>query len=164
MGQDWKSTWGASYSPLDTATVTPAPPALSPRASAWSSLRPDGNADGDDVVAVAVVPDNDAAVAPGRWPVLAVAAAVDEAGDARAAGIEPVVAVAAVVVRVLAAVVVEDVVEVAVVGTCSWAGAGGAELSFLEPGGTSELLPLEWSLWSLELCKHKAWQLSMLLD
>lgn len=50
---------------------------------------------------------------------LAVAAAVDEAGDARAAGTEPVVAVAAVVVRVLAAVVVEDVVEVAVVGTCS---------------------------------------------
>lgn len=48
---------------------------------------------------------------------MAVVAAVDEAGDARAAGTEPVVSVADVVVRVLTAVVVEDVVEVAVAGT-----------------------------------------------
>ena len=48
----------------------------------------------------------------------AVAAAVDEAGDTRAAGTELVVAVAAVVVHVVAAVVVEDVVQVAVVGSC----------------------------------------------
>ena len=45
------------------ATVTLALPTLSPRASAWSLLHPDGEADGDDVLTAAVAPDNDA-VAP----------------------------------------------------------------------------------------------------
>ena len=45
------------------ATVMLAPPSLSPCASAWSLLCPDGEADGDDVLTVAVAPDNDA-VAP----------------------------------------------------------------------------------------------------